>query len=92
MRRRYRPNVDRLRLGERTRRRVQRDRDRLRTESQQVGWAAWFVAWCLYIVVGLAVLGLLAALGRPMWGLASSLIGVMGGFGLVRLYLRRKRG
>ena len=76
-------------LGERMRRWIQRDNDGFREASQEAGWGAWLFALGVLWVVGLALLAGLAALGRPMWGTTSVLVGVTGGLTLVRAYYRR---
>lgn len=67
---------------------MQRDRDRFLAESQNLGWAAWFLLQCRVWVVAVAMLAVLAALGHPMWSLLSALISATGGLGLARAYHR----
>ncbi len=67
---------------------MQRDRDQFRAESQDLGWAAWFLLQCLVWAVAVAMLAVLDALGHPMWSLLSALMGATGGLGLARAYHR----
>lgn len=67
---------------------INRDRDDFRTQSQDVGWGAWFVAMGVWWAAALTLMAALAAIGRPMWSLIGTLIAVTLALSLIRAYLR----
>ncbi len=74
----------------RMRRAQERDRDRFRAESREVGWTAWLVG-C--VLAGAVVLGALALLplGQSMRTPAVGMVSGLGGLALARLYYRHNR-
>ncbi len=53
-------------------------------------WIAWPVGILVVVIVMFGALALMAALGHPMWEVASGVLGAFGGLGLARLYFRHR--